>query len=250
VKSGILLAAIVVLGGAACSGSLTPASSVSPTPTDVLEQGYMGGGTTFVMFLQFDTTGTTVSGTLTQASVTTRNSSGIATETFGFTGMHNGQVVELDVPQATGGKWTATIDGTRLRLRYIDSTGLPAITTLMASSLDAFASSVQEERAALAGNAPGACTVGYPHHDAMVSIWGDFGTENATQACNDAVKIGYVSIAPDTSEDIVCVVGGWGVNALVVRDSGGRAIGSQICRWVEADRGPSPTFTSTPATYY
>jgi len=249
-RSAVGLAAIALLAAAACSGSITPVASVSPTTTDVLEQGYMGGGTTFVMFLQFDSTGTTVSGTLTQASVTTRNSSGVATETFGFTGTHNGQVVELDVPQATGGKWTATIDGTTLRLRYVDSTGLPAIATLNASSLDAFDSSVVQERSALAGSAPGSCTVGYPNHDATVTIWGTFAGEDPSQACSAAVKVGYVSVAPDTREGVVCIVGDWGTSALIVRDTGGQIIGGQICKWVEADRGPSPTLTSTPATYY
>jgi hypothetical protein len=243
----LLGAAIVAC--AACAGS-APFASESPTPTDVLEQGYMGHGSTFVMFAQFDSTGATVSGTLTQASISTADSSGVATATFSFTGTHRGQVVVLDVPAATGGQWTATIDGTTLRLRYVDSTGLPAIATLNASSLDAFDSSVVQERSALAGSAFGSCTVGYPNHNATVTIWGTFAGGDASQACSAAVKVGYVSVAPDTREGVVCIVGDWGISALIVRDTGGQVIGGQICKWVEADRGPAPTFTSTPATYY
>jgi hypothetical protein len=238
-------AAFVLVGLAACGGAAS-STQTSPTPSDVLAQGYMSQGETFVMFAQFDSTGPQIVGTLYQASMSPSGSNGVATQSFSFSGSRQGNVIVLVV--SSGDRWNATLEGSTLRLRYTDVQGLPAIATLTGSSIDAFDSTVQSERAALAGGS--GCTVGYPNHDATVSISGSYGGQQPSQICADAVKQGYLAVRVDSSEGIVCIVGTWGLNAVVVRDTGGNVIGSQICKWVTADAGPIPTWASTPANFY
>ncbi len=221
-------------------------TQVSPTPTDVLEQGYIAQSDLYVMFVQFDSTGSQLSGTLYQASISPSGSNAVKTESFSFAGTRQGSVLSLNV--STGAQWTATLAGGELRLRYTDTGGLPAVATLTGSSIDAYDSSVQSEEATLAGS--GGCTVQYPNHDAAVTVSGSFNGQVASKICQDAISQGYVSIQPDSSEDIVCVVASWGQNAVVVRDTGGQSIGRQICKWVDADHGPIPTWASTPANFY
>jgi hypothetical protein len=246
-KVTALAAATVALMGAAGCGETASNAQASPTPTDVLEQGYMSQGDTYVMFVQFDTTGQQLSGSLYQASFSPSGQDGVATQTFSFGGTRQGNVIVLNV--SSGGQWTATLDGSTLRLRYTDTQGLPAIATLTGSSIDAYDSSVQGERAMLSEGGAG-CTVEYPNHYATVTVSGVFGGQQASQICADAMSQGYVTVPADASEGIVCIVGSWGVSAVVVRDTGGQIIGSQICKWVQRDGGPTPTWASTPATFY
>jgi len=239
---------VALIGMAACESGLNPNAStaVSPTPTDILEQGYIAHGDLYVMFVQFDSTGQELSGTLYQASISPSGANAVKTESFSFAGTRQGDVIALSV--STGAQWTATLDSSELRLRYTDTQGLPAVATFTPSSIDAYDSSVQTEKAALAGS--DGCTVQYPNHYASVTISGTFGGEAASQICQTAISRGYVAVQPDPAEDIVCVVASWGQNAVVVRDTGGQVIGSQICKWVNADHGPVPTWASTPATFY
>jgi|SRR5450759_45527 len=221
-------------------------SETSPTPTDVLEQGYMSQNNTFVMFVQFDSTGQQLSGTLYQAAFSSSRADGVQTSTFTFSGTQHASVINLSV--SSGQQWTATLDGSTLRLRYTDNQGLPAVAAFTGSSIDAYDSTVQSERAALAGS--GGCTVTYPNHDATVTVSGAFGGQQPSQICATAVSQGYIATQAETSEGIVCIVATWGSNAVVVRDTGGQVIGTQICKWVQADQGPIPTWASTPANFY
>jgi hypothetical protein len=245
VRFGTLASAAVVLFGLVACGGSSGSTQPSPTPSDVLAQGYMSQGDTFVMFAQFDSTGPEIAGTLYQASMSPSGTNGVATQSFSFTGSRQGNLIVLAV--SGGDQWSATLEGPTLRLRYTDVQGLPEIATLSGSSIDIFDSTVQTERAALAGGS--GCTVEYPNHDATVSISGSFGGQQPSQICAAATKQGYVPVRADPSEAITCLVGTWGLN-VVVRDTGGHLIGSQICTWVTADAGPTPTWASTPADFY
>lgn len=242
----VAVALLVVVGVVALIASSANSSSSGGTPSDVLEKGYISQGSTYLMFVQFDSTGSVIAGTLYQAQMSPRGAEAVSTQTFPFSGSRQGDVLILNV--ALGGQWSATLSGSTLRLRYTDVNGLPEIATFSPSSLDTYTTSVTTERNVLAGSA--GCTVEYPNHNATVSVSGTFSSQPASQVCVEAVNHGYVVVQPDSSESILCVVGTWGVNAVVVRDTGGQVIGMQICRWISADHGPLPTWASTPANFY
>jgi hypothetical protein len=242
----IAIALLVVVGVVALIVLSANSNSSGGTPSDVLEKGYISQGSTYLMFVQFDSTGSSISGTLYQAQMSPSGSEAVSAQTFPFTGSRQGDVLVLNV--ALGGQWSATLSGSTLRLRYTDVNGLPEIATFSPSSLDAYTNSVTTERTALAGGS--GCTVEYPNHNATISISGTFSGQPPSEVCAEAVNQGYVVVQPDPSASIVCVVGAWGVNAVVVRDTGGQVIGTQICKWVNADHGPLPTWASTPANFY
>jgi hypothetical protein len=239
-------------GGGLCPSTASPKAAATPAPTPIpLDSGYSVQGTDYGMFIQFDSTGPGVSGQMTIAVFDASSPDGIKTSTFGFRGTRSGNSLSLDVPGATGGgKWAATLsDSGGLQLRYVDATGLPAINDFSPSSISAFDGQVSGQRQILAGDDPSSCTVGYPGHLATVTVWGSVLSDSAPSMCQVAVGEGYVAVGPST-EPIVCIVGTWGSNAFIVRDGGGQAIGTQICSWLQADKGPLPTWLGTPANFY
>ena len=240
------------LGGGLCPSTTSPTTAAAtPEPTPIpLDGGYLAQGTDYLMFIQFDSTGPDVSGQMTQAVFDASSPDGIKTSTFSFSGTRSGGGLTLNVPGATGGAWAATLSNSGgLELRYVDSTGLPAINDFTPSTVAAFDDQVLGQREIIAGDDPSACSVGYPGHLASVTVWGSVLGDSAPTMCQLAVVQGYVPVGSST-EPIVCIVGTWGSNAFIVRDGGGQAIGNQICSWLHADKGPLPTWLETPADFY
>jgi hypothetical protein len=240
-------------GTSRSSGSQHAAPTPTPSVAPSLSSGWLGSVPDFLteMFIQLTQSGLHLQGTITEVAVT--YSATLSTTAYPFTATVSGSTIAFDVQDATTPYWTGQLQTSgQMALQFNDSKG-PVTTTLSPSSIAALDATESSEQAILDGNVSGSCSVNYPGHDAVVTLVGPQPDGNSASAdCATAVAEGYLADNdPDLSGDTgVCVEGAWGSWADIVEDSGGQAIGTQICAWITQDGGPSPTFLSMPATFY
>lgn len=242
-------------GGNPC-GKTNCGSNSTPNPqaaATALSSGWLGSvpDSLTQMFIQLTQSGKHLQGTITEVGVT--SSATLSTTAYPFTASVSDSTIAFDVQNTTTSYWTGQLEQSgQMALQFNDSAG-PVTTTLSPSSLAALDTTEANEQAILDGNVPGSCAVNYPNHAAVVILVGPQPEGNSASAdCAAAVAEGYLADnEPDLSGDTgVCVEGAWGSCADVVQDSGSQSIGKQICIWITQDGGPSPTFLSTPATFY
>lgn len=249
----LLLAACSAPEAAKTHGTGGHSGTSSPPTSSPLSSGWLGPVPDFLgkIFIQLTQSGKHLQGTITEVEVTA--SATLSTTAHPFTATVSGSTIAFDVQNATTPYWTGQLEGSgQMALQFNDSNG-PVTTTLSPSSIGALDDSESSEHAILDGNLAGSCAVNYPDHDAVVILVGTQPDGNsAATDCATAVGEGYLADNdPDLSGDVgVCVEGAWGSWADIVEDSGGQSIGKQICTWIGQDGGPSPTFLSTPATFY
>lgn len=242
------------------SGSNSGAATIQPSPTsqrDSLSTGWLGPLPNYLtqMFLQLTQTGNHLQGTITEVGVTSEAT--LSTTDYPFTATVTGTTIAFDVQTSSDPYWAGQLQGSgQLSLQFDNSSG-PQTATLSPSSIAGLDSAEASEQAILSGTRAGTCTVNYPGHAAIVTFVGTQPDGNvAWQDCQKANSIGYwwdnnwTANSATSGDTGVCVYGAWGSWADIVRDEGGQVIGTQICQWLQQDGGPSPTFLSTPPTFY
>ena len=238
-------------------GSGPTAQSGTGTIQRPLSSGWLGPLPNVLsqMFIQLTQAGNHLQGTITEVSVTSNAT--LSTTEYPFTATLAGKAIAFRVQNASDPYWAGELQNSgQLALQFNTGDG-PTVATLDQSSIAGLNSAEAREQAILAGNVPGACTVNYPGHAAIVTLVGTQPDGNvAWQDCQKANSIGYwwannwTSNSATEYDSGVCVYGSWGVWADIVRDEGGQVIGGQICQWLQQDGGPSPTFLNTPPTFY
>lgn len=228
-----------------------------PSGQTPLSSGWLGPMPNYLtqIFIQLTQSSNHIQGTVTEVSVT--SDATLSTTDYPFTATVTGSTIAFDVQGSSDPYWAGQLQSSGQMVVQFDNSNGPETATLGPSSIAAFDSAEASERAILDGNVPGTCTVNYPNHAAIVTLVGTQPDGNvAWQDCQKANSIGYwwdnnwASNSATEYDSGVCVYGSWGSWADIVRDEGGQVIGSQICQWLQQDGGPSPTFLSTPPTFY
>lgn len=205
-------------------------------------------GTLALLALNIQPSGTVFNGN--EAQFTVSAAASITRQSMSFSATLSGSQVNIVGAGANAGLWQGTITGGLLKVQSTGSS--PTMTaTLAPTSQTALNSSVVGETALLDGTGSGSCTIGYPSHNAEITLSGPQPDGNSAGAdCAVAVSLGYMSLTTPANESGVCVEGAWGSWADVVRDTGEQIIGTRICSWLSRDGGPAPTFLTTPPTWY